>query len=114
MLSSRLRARSGRLAVLGRQLSLDAVEHAEATPTDEAVVDRVVRAQSGWRITPALRIPDYENNATHDPLAINPSSLAPMIQWILSLARSPKPLRAIPAADSLPARFVTGPPPRDR
>lgn len=60
------------LAALGRQLGKDPVEHAQAAPTDKAFVDRLVRAVTGRRVTPAQPVPDHEDDAIDDPPVIDP------------------------------------------
>ena len=60
------------LAALGRQLGEDPVEHAEAAPANEPVIDRLVRPVAGRCIAPAQPVPDHENDPTHDPPIIDP------------------------------------------
>ena len=59
------------LPALGSELGEDPVEHAQAAPADEAVVDRLVRPIVGRRIAPAQPVPDHEDNAAHDPTIIH-------------------------------------------
>lgn len=72
-----------RLPALGGGLGEDAVEHAQAAPADEPVVDRLVRAITGRCITPAEPVPDHENNAAHNPPVIDPRNA--MRQWKIRL-----------------------------
>ncbi len=60
------------LPALGSELGEDPVEHAQAAPADEAVVDRLVRPIVGRRIAPAQPVPDHEDDAAHDPPIIDP------------------------------------------
>jgi hypothetical protein len=61
-----------RLAAFGRQRGEDPVENAQPAPTDEAVVDRLVRPIRLRRITPAQAVPDDEDDAADDPAVIYP------------------------------------------
>ena len=61
-----------RLPALGSELGEDTVEHTQAAPADEAIVDRFVRTIGGRRIAPAQPVPDHENDAAHDPAIIDP------------------------------------------
>ena len=72
-----------RLPTLGSELSKDPVEHAQAAPADEPVVDRLVRAIAKRRITPAQSVPDHEDDAAHDPPIIYPRNA--MRQWKIRL-----------------------------
>jgi hypothetical protein len=60
------------LAALGGELGENAVEHAQAAPAVEPVVDRFARAVAGGRITPAQPVPDHEDDPAHDPPIIDP------------------------------------------
>jgi secreted protein with Ig-like and vWFA domain len=55
----------------GRQRREDPVEHAEPTPADEAVVDRLVRTLGSRRVAPAQAVADHENDPAHDPPVID-------------------------------------------
>lgn len=68
---------------LGGELGEDAVEHAEATPPDKAIVDRLVRTIRGRRITPAQPIPDHKDDTACDPPVIDPRNA--MRQWEIRL-----------------------------
>jgi hypothetical protein len=68
-----------RLPAFGRQLGEDPVEHAQTAPADEPVVDRLVRAVAGRRITPAQSVPDHEDDAAYDPPIIDPRNA--VRQW---------------------------------
>ncbi len=61
-----------RSAAFGRERLEDAVEHAEAAPADEAVVDRFVRSITRRCIAPAQAIPDHEDDAADDTAIIDP------------------------------------------
>ncbi len=60
------------LASLGAERGKDAIEHAQAAPADEAVVDRLVRPVVLGRIAPAQAVADYENNSADHPSIIDP------------------------------------------
>ena len=72
-----------RLSALGREFSEDAVEHAQAAPADEAIIDRLVRTVGGRRITPAQAVPDHEDDAAQDPPVIDPRDA--VRQWEIRL-----------------------------
>lgn len=55
-----------------RQLGEDSVEHAQAAPAENAVVDRPVRAIGGRPIAPARPFPDHEDDTADDPPIIDP------------------------------------------
>lgn len=71
------------LPALGGELSEDAVEHIQAAPADEAVVDCFVRTISGRRIAPAQPVPDHEDDTAHDPAIIDPRDA--VRQWEIGL-----------------------------
>ena len=54
-----------------RQLDENAVEHAQAAPTDEPVVDRLVRPVAARRIAPSQAILDDEDDRRHNQPVIN-------------------------------------------
>lgn len=54
------------------KLSEYPVEHAKPAPTDEPVVDRLVRAVIRWGVTPAQPVADHKDDATENPPVINP------------------------------------------
>eukprot|EP01038_Epipyxis_sp_PR26KG_P017263 gene17264-23801_t len=60
------------LACLARQLCKYAVEHAQAAPADEAVVDRLVRAIILGRIAPHQAMLDDVDDARNNPSVIDP------------------------------------------
>ena len=60
------------VTAIGRQGGEDLVEYPEPAPTDEAIIDRFVRAILLGRITPAQPVPDYENDSADHPKVINP------------------------------------------
>ena len=62
----------GWVAGLARQLSENAVEHAEAAPAHEPVVDRLVRTVAGRCIAPAQTVPNDEDDPADHPPVINP------------------------------------------
>ena len=72
-----------RLPAFGRQLSKNPVEHAQAAPADETVVDRLVRTIANRRITPAQSVPDHEDDAAYDPPIIDPRNA--VRQWKIRL-----------------------------
>ena len=71
------------LAALGGELGKDPVEHAQAAPADEAVVDRLMRTIGGRRITPAQPVPDHEDDTADDPPIIDPRNA--MRKWEIGL-----------------------------
>jgi hypothetical protein len=71
------------LPALGSEFGEDAVEHAQAAPADEPVVDRLVRAIGGRRIAPAQPVPDHEDDAADDPAIIDTRNA--MRQWKIRL-----------------------------
>jgi hypothetical protein len=60
------------LAALCRQFGKYPVEHAEAAPADEAVVDRLVKIVFSGRVAPPQPVPDHEEDAADDPPVIDP------------------------------------------
>jgi len=60
------------LACLAGELGEDAVEHAQAAPANEAVVDRLVRPVIAWRITPHQPVLDDVDDRRDDPPVIDP------------------------------------------
>lgn len=71
------------LPALGGKRGEDAVEHAQAAPANEPVVDGLVRAVTGRRISPAQPVPDHEDDAADDPAIIDPRDA--MRQWKIRL-----------------------------
>jgi hypothetical protein len=59
--------------------TLTSLANGQAAPADKAVVDRLVRAVGGRRITPAQPVPDHEDDAADDPAVIDPRN--GMRQW---------------------------------
>lgn len=57
---------------LACQSGEDLIEHAEATPALEPVVDRLVRTIFARRITPAKSVLDDEDNPADHPPVFNP------------------------------------------
>ena len=62
----------GRFAGLARQFGKNLVEHAEAAPAHEPIVDRLMRAVLTRRVAPAQTVPDDEDDPTDHPPVINP------------------------------------------
>ena len=60
------------LAALRCQRRENLVEHTQAAPMDEAVVDRLGWPVLGRRIAPPQTVPDHEDDAADDPPIINP------------------------------------------
>jgi hypothetical protein len=60
------------LAAVGRQLGKDAVEHAQAAPADEPVVDRLVRPIGRRRIPPTQAVLQDKDDPGDHPPVINP------------------------------------------
>ncbi len=60
------------LAGLARQFGKYLVEHTEAAPAHEPVIDCLVRTIAERRIAPAQTISDDEDDAADDPPVVNP------------------------------------------
>src|ERR1700710_2928317 len=60
------------LSTLGSQRGEDTVEDAQAAPSNEAVIDRLVRPIVCRRIAPAKAVADHEDDTADNPLVINP------------------------------------------
>lgn len=60
------------LAALCGEFREDPVKHAQATPSDEPIVDGFVRAVTSWCIKPTKPILDHKDDAAHDPAIIDP------------------------------------------
>lgn len=60
-----------RHSALGRQIVKDPIERAQTAPADEAVLDDLAWAITGWRITPAQPVPDHEDHVAYDPTVID-------------------------------------------
>src|ERR1700687_4101776 len=60
-----------RLAALVRQGCENLVEHAQAAPANEPIVDRLMRAILGRRVARAKSVPDHKHNRAHDPTIVN-------------------------------------------
>lgn len=71
------------LCALGGELGKDAVEESQAAPADEPVVDRLVRAITSRRISPAQSVPDHKDDAAYDLTVIDPWNA--MRQWEIGL-----------------------------
>jgi len=69
----------GWFAGLAGQLGEDFVEHPEAAPMHEPIVDRLVRAILTRCIALAQTVSDDEDDATDHPPIVNPSN--PVRQW---------------------------------
>src|SRR5947209_2752505 len=65
-----------RCASLGRQGCEDACEYTEPAPTDEAVVQRLVRAIAGGCILPLQAISDDVDDPADHPAIVNPRQAA--------------------------------------
>ena len=72
-----------RLAALARQCGENLVEHAQAAPANEPIVDCLMRAVFSRRVTPAKSVPDHKHDGAHDPTVVNPSD--PVRQWKVPL-----------------------------
>lgn len=60
------------LSSLACQLDKDAVEHAKAAPTDEPVIDRLVRPEGSRCISPPQPVLDDEDKRRHNQPVIDP------------------------------------------
>src|SRR5664279_6193421 len=61
------------LAALVRKGCKNLVEHPQAAPANEPIVDRLVRAILSWRVAPTQPILDHKYNRAHDPPVVDPS-----------------------------------------
>src|SRR5947209_6395963 len=62
-----------RLAAFGRQCGEYLVEHTQPAPTDEAVIDRLMRTVFLRRVAPAHSVLDYKHDGADDAPVIHPS-----------------------------------------
>ncbi len=60
------------LSSFARQLGKDAAEHAKAAPTDEPVIDCLVRPVGSRCIAPPQPVLDDEDNRRHNQPVIDP------------------------------------------
>ncbi len=60
------------LSAFGRKPGEDRVEYAKTAPSDEALVDRLVRTILFRCIAPAQPVADDEDDAAGDPPLVNP------------------------------------------
>src|SRR6202789_1631827 len=90
---------------LVRQRCENLVEHPQAAPANEPVIDRLMRTILGRGVTPAKPIPDHEHDGAHNPpvihprdavrqrkIALDPAHLA------LPKAKTNQPWRSLPAS----------------
>src|SRR6202041_601581 len=61
-----------RLAALARQFGEDPVEHAQAAPANEPIVDCLVRAILWRRVAPTQSVPDHKDDRADNPTIVNP------------------------------------------
>ena len=61
-----------RLAALARQFGEEPVEHAQAAPANEPIVDCLVRAILWRRVAPTQSVPDHKYDRAHNPTIVNP------------------------------------------
>src|SRR3984885_9940991 len=91
-----------RLAPLACQFCENLVEHAQAAPANEPIVDCLVRAILWRRVAPAQPVPDHKHDRAHDPTVVhardamrqwkipfNPTHLNPRQQEQISHRQSP-------------------------
>src|ERR1700733_8588077 len=112
-----------RFAALARQFGENLVEHAQATPANEPIVDRLVRAIVGRSVAPTQPVLDHEHDRADDPpivhprdpmrerkIPLNPTHLNPRQQKQIShgQASQPPPMNQPIRA---PARTLIGPEP---
>src|ERR1700733_9187206 len=62
-----------RLAALVRQGCENLIEHAQAAPANEPIVDRLVRTIVARSIAPTQPILDHKHNRADDPPVVDPS-----------------------------------------
>src|ERR1700723_1611837 len=114
-----------RFAALARQFGENLVEHAQATPANEPIVDRLVRAIVGRSVAPTQPVLDHEHDRADDPpivpprdpmrerkIPLNPTHLNPRQQKQISQgeASQPPPMNQ---PIRTPARTLTAPEPSD-
>src|SRR3984885_12646731 len=112
-----------RFAALARQFGENLVEHAQATPANEPIVDRLVRAIVGRSVAPTQPVLDHEHDRADDPpivhprdpmrerkIPLNPTHLNPRQQKQISHgeASQPPPMNQ---PIRTPARTLIGPEP---
>src|ERR1700730_4877535 len=112
-----------RVAALARQFGENLVEHAQATPANEPIVDRLVRAIVGRSVAPTQPVLDHEHDRADDPpivhprdpmrerkIPLNPTHLNPRQQKQISHgeASQPPPMNQ---PIRTPARTLIGPEP---
>src|SRR3984885_13541790 len=61
-----------RFAALARQFGENLVEHAQAAPADEPIVDRLVRAIVARRVAPTQPVLDHKDDGADDPPIVDP------------------------------------------
>ena len=61
-----------RFAALARQFGENLVEHAQAAPSNEPIVDRLVRAIIARSVAPAQPVLDHKDDGADDPPIIDP------------------------------------------
>src|ERR1700730_13127965 len=111
-------------AALARQFGENLVEHAQATPANEPIVDRLVRGIVGRSVAPTQPFLDHEPDRSDDPpfvhprdpmrerkIPLNPTHLNPRQQKQISHgeASQPPPMNQ---PIRTPARTLIGPEPR--
>src|ERR1700683_56421 len=60
------------LAALARQFGENLVEHAQAAPANEPIVDRLVRDILARRVAPAQPVLDHKHDGADDPPVVHP------------------------------------------
>src|ERR1700729_1121304 len=113
-----------RFAALARQFGENLVEHAQATPANEPIVDRLVRAIVGRSVAPTQPVLDHEHDRADDPpivhprdpmrerkIPLNPTHLNPRQQKQISHGEASQPL-PMNQPIRTPARTLIGPEPR--
>ena len=95
-----------RFSGLARQFDKDAVEHPQAAPADEAVVDRLVRSVSARRITPPQAVLDDKDDLRYNQPVIDPGNT--VRQWEIWL--NPAHLRLAQQKQIVHKQHLLGPP----
>src|ERR1700675_4821629 len=78
-----------RFAALARQFGEELVEHAQAAPADEPVVDCLVRAIVGRSVAPTQPVLDHKDDGADDPTIVDPRSHATAGNTVQSDASEP-------------------------
>jgi hypothetical protein len=114
-----------RFAALARQFGENLVEHPQAAPANEPIVDRLVRAILSRSVAPAKSVLDHKDDGADDPpvvhpgdpmrerkIPFNPTHLNPRQQKKSGMAKPPR--LAYESANPPPRKTLMGPEPSQR